>query len=65
MFKRAEEFLEEFKKTYGNYVEFDILLKEMKLKLGFDEERTIKPYLKMMNEFLLIKEDENGRIWIK
>lgn len=56
MYQRAKDFLDDIKKNKGNPISFEVLKTEMTMKLGADKSRTIKPYLKMMDELGMIKE---------
>ena len=55
-YQKAVEFLDGIKKTQGATISFESFKNQAIMKLGADETRTLKPYLKMMAEFNLIIE---------
>lgn len=64
-FDRAKEFLNNLKEKKGDALSFPFFLKEIKKEIGMDETRTVKPYLKLMLDFRLIEQQEDGTIQIK
>jgi hypothetical protein len=63
-YKRAREFLDKLKGEIGEEVKFELFLLEMRKELGADEKRTIKPYMQLMRDLTMVKE-EGGLVIIK
>jgi hypothetical protein len=62
-YTRAKEFLEKLKQNEGNLLDFSSLRRKIFILIGSDEERTVKPYLKLMLDTGLISEEgDNVRI---
>ena len=55
-YQRAKEFLEELRKNHGSIINFEVFRNQAMLCLGADEERTVRPYFKLMSEANLIME---------
>lgn len=57
----AKQFVSMLKAKNGEYIPFAIFIEEIRKVIGADEERTIRPYVKLMMETKLIsKGDEYG-----
>lgn len=62
-FDKSKEFLELMKEENGSVMSFEDFKEEIMIKIGADEERTVRPYIKLMLELKLISsEGENVRI---
>jgi len=62
-FSKAQKFLKDLQQEKGNLISFDDFRIEVIKKIGADEYKTVKPYLKMMTELKMISaEDQNVRI---
>lgn len=56
-YETAKKFIEIMEKNYGSLVSFDLFVINFKKMVGADEYRTVKPYMKFMQEVELIKGD--------
>jgi len=57
MYKKATDLLEGLKKKHGNRISKKLFLSEIQIQIGANYERTIKPYVKLMEDLNLVKED--------
>lgn len=56
-YNRAKEFISFLKHTYKtDTIKFDLLISEIRKRLGDDEKGTIRPYIKLMRDEGLIKQ---------
>lgn len=56
-YQRSLDFLKVIKNEYGVQLHFDFFLNQMRMIIGADETRTIKPYLRLMVDMNLIEQE--------
>lgn len=64
MYLKAKDLLLELKLEKGEKIDLKVLINKIKLRIGADENRTVKPYIKFMLDMNLIKSHSEGGLII-